>query len=691
MPLMTASAKPYSKPTMLEYGLCYRTPAPSTSSNPPSSSFFPDETGKRCWMVVTSPNADYIPIPRLGTLELRARENGWCGLEDFGQHPQFIIPGYEYLTCIQRFPPKTLRTSPTLDDCPKMKGSVVLTEMRMLTRPFYDRLAQYQHHYNREVEHHLEKHPTHTLAASLRRLMNQPMRKLDRICLTYPEIVLGVVEFQRTALAIDAFLQYVNLYLPRGSMGPKTRFIDLWVICSAVLPTTSPSRTTSIALAYSNVEFELPPIVDWEAKPPFRTVHRGPPSVAFITHLQRLNFQLLDIYQQPSFIETEQDLTLTTQAPLPASTGPTRQDPHTSRSSPYHPSASSSTLARARSFAQPAKVPTPSTITPPGPKYLTPKGDSFPPMIPSWKAAILAIHVKEENPLLDRHRIGYFFPDLRVFHDENNRSAFRRSDSSTESSGGCSSTPFDSDSPARPPVFPHRLRLFHLDLPGVASRILRILQWLQRHHPQPTSADNRRQSGYLERMTALLRDTNEVVWFNQEFRFSANADTNSIPPSVIAEVQWEIAELAFRFELRHIDKRLAPQEWAGDKESTRDDMICAVFPREVDGSAGGYSLSMFPNRDGGFASLDIQERIRAVVAFQSIVKSWPECPAKIKLAAPKADHTSLQETLDNLTHFYSQTFFDCFSRPPVVPHCLPAASLKRAAPRPFLDSLKVVE
>ncbi|KAH6871943.1 hypothetical protein BKA70DRAFT_1034569, partial [Coprinopsis sp. MPI-PUGE-AT-0042] len=33
--------------------------------------------------------------------------------------------------------------------------------------------------------------------------------------LTYPEILLSVVEFQRTALSIDAFLLYTNTFWPR--------------------------------------------------------------------------------------------------------------------------------------------------------------------------------------------------------------------------------------------------------------------------------------------------------------------------------------------------------------------------------------------------------------------------------------------------------------------------------------------
>ncbi|KAH6871944.1 hypothetical protein BKA70DRAFT_1130367, partial [Coprinopsis sp. MPI-PUGE-AT-0042] len=77
-----------------------------------------DDTVSACWVLVTSPNSSYVPFPALGIRQLRARANGWCGLEDFGQHPQMIVPGYEYLTCIQTNPPSMLRRVPTFSRLP---------------------------------------------------------------------------------------------------------------------------------------------------------------------------------------------------------------------------------------------------------------------------------------------------------------------------------------------------------------------------------------------------------------------------------------------------------------------------------------------------------------------------------------------------------------------------------------------
>jgi hypothetical protein len=349
-------------------------------------------------------------------------------------------------------------------------------------------------------------------------------------------------------------------------------------------------------------------------------------------------------------------------------------------------------------------------------------------MIPCWKAAILAIMVRRNNPFQDRHRIGYFFPDQRIFHDQKNRSAFvatwlgcrlaHLKNCLLQNIGIINKeqwrlflnavrqrfprpTAHPPQLPASLPQLPASLPQCHASLPqpplSVRARpskqrnsrpahVIASLDSPGLSSSGTATPETRRQSAYLERMTALLQDVNSVVWFDQEFHFASNADTNAIPAAVVAEAQWEMAELVFRFELRHIDRCLAPQEWAGGNDMDRDNTLCAVFPREGEGLPGGYSLSTFPNRNSGLASSNSWDRRRAILAFQSIVKSWPDCPGDIK-AAP----TPTDDLFTKITLFYCQTFFDCFGRPPVVPHRLPAASLARSSPRPFLDSLKHVE
>ncbi|KAH6867480.1 hypothetical protein BKA70DRAFT_1452950 [Coprinopsis sp. MPI-PUGE-AT-0042] len=597
-----------------------------------------------------------------------------------------IIPGYEYLACIQNNPPTMLRRLPTLADCPKLKGSAINLDLRMLSREFVDKLTPYHNHYEQAVEKHLCVHPTHTLAASLRRLMNQSMCKLVRISLTYPEIQLAVVEFQRTALSIDTFLLYTSMFWPRihqskdtihevdaSLMGGFTEDltiaddfhragIPIWVLQPEF-------RITSQTRFRKQVPFTRPSAITDDAKPPFKTVHSGPFGPDFVHWLQRMNQRLLDIIQRPSFIETPQ--TLDSTAPTTSSAGPIRHAPSSSSSAPYASSSSVSTHPSS-SFRRPKTRNKPETPPiSPGTKYITPEGAAFPPMLALWKAAILAIETASTDKPQGRHHIGYCVPDQRIFHDDKHRAAYAATwlacrvahlGNVVEQKTGI--------------INKEQWRLF---LNGVRQRLPLPL-------PDVAATSSHKPPHYLDGMTNLLRDIGEVVWFDQQFKLTSQQGATSIPGDVIAEVVWELMELGFRFELAHIDRCLAPTQWEGE-DSNREDQIFNVFAREPDGAVGGFTLAAFPTKNCGLASSDICECARATFALQEVVKSWPGCPSEITSAPFSESSYHVDDLTTKISHYYCQTFFECFGRPPVVPHGLPLHSLEKYVPRWFADSV----
>ncbi|KAH6886608.1 hypothetical protein BKA70DRAFT_1071146, partial [Coprinopsis sp. MPI-PUGE-AT-0042] len=193
---------------------------------------------------------------------------------------------------------------------------------------------------------------------------------------------------------------------------------------------------------------------------------------------------------------------------------------------------------------------------------------------------------------------------------------------------------------------------------------------------------------YLDNLLSTQQAVDSVVWFDQTITLaSSNNIHTTIPPEMSSEIIWELCEVGFRLELRHIDQCLAPHLWKGSDRNARDEALRRVFPLEADGSPSDYIPGVFPIADSGLASTEAGESVRATLAFRLVVSDWPDCPSTIKVATIQPDEPSVTSLLNSVMRFYCQTFFDCFGRPPVVPHRLPPSALARKAPRRVVDSV----
>ncbi|KAH6886609.1 hypothetical protein BKA70DRAFT_1444312 [Coprinopsis sp. MPI-PUGE-AT-0042] len=253
-----------------------------------------DESAPLEWIAVTTPNSLFIPTPSLGTQEVRPRANFFCGFEDRAQHPQYIIRGFEYITCIPRELPGELDWTPTIDDCSQPAGSAIRSEYLLLKRASIRCLEDIQMLYSRQIEAFLRRFPTETLAASLRNLLNQTIRMLSRISMTFREIMYTIAEFKRTCLDIQALIEYVTKYHPRtlgdnsiihepdpSLMGGFTEnyahaelFHRIGIPVFFIRPMNSITPHTLIG---NEVRFSPSNIVTDDASPPFPPLWTGPP------------------------------------------------------------------------------------------------------------------------------------------------------------------------------------------------------------------------------------------------------------------------------------------------------------------------------------------------------------------------------------------------------------------------------
>ncbi|KAG2051811.1 hypothetical protein BDR06DRAFT_973532 [Suillus hirtellus] len=128
-------------------------------------------------------------------------------------------------------------------------------------------------------------------------------------------------------------------------------------------------------------------------------------------------------------------------------------------------------------------------------------------------------------------------------------------------------------------------------------------------------------------------------------------------------ILWELYELSFCYELLALDQVMACALWAEALHDCRD-LLYGIFPER---SFMMMWSSPLPNDD----SDDI---FPYVECFRALLSSWEDAPARLStpLDMRTFNATTCFAVMQPACNFYVQCFFDHFSRPPVVPHHLPA-------------------
>ena len=159
----------------------------------------------------------------------------------------------------------------------------------------------------------------------------------------------------------------------------------------------------------------------------------------------------------------------------------------------------------------------------------------------------------------------------------------------------------------------------------------------------------------------------EVEWRG---KYIPTASLSNPPPRLIKAILWEIYEIGWRYELCALDQVLNPHLWA-ECRAERLSFLHAIFP----GSAGLVLWSeSLPSTPGDLGLTDSHsDNERVLRSFCLLLSTWPNAHPSftyIRLGEG-SKHIQAYEVMSRACHFYVQTFFDHFSRPPLLPHRFP--------------------
>ena len=158
----------------------------------------------------------------------------------------------------------------------------------------------------------------------------------------------------------------------------------------------------------------------------------------------------------------------------------------------------------------------------------------------------------------------------------------------------------------------------------------------------------------------------EVEWRG---RYITIASLTNPPPRLIQAILWEVYEIGWRYELCALDQALNPHLWA-EYCAERLSFIHTLFP----GSSGIVLWSeALPTRAGDLGLTDsFPDNKRVLRSFCLFLSTWPN-PHPSIASFPLTEPTRAQayELASHACHFYVQTFFNHFGRPPLLPHQFP--------------------
>lgn len=186
-------------------------------------------------------------------------------------------------------------------------------------------------------------------------------------------------------------------------------------------------------------------------------------------------------------------------------------------------------------------------------------------------------------------------------------------------------------------------------------------------HDDATTAAKRM---FGDSMVALMNNTSREVFWNSAPITVVDGEAQDLNTQIIRQINWELLELNWRYELLALDKVAAPHKWAEeDLANKRVDAILLVFspyPSFI------LMNGPFPTEQPSISAVNYIDRLPALNALRCVMIDWKGCPGKIQSQAHGNAECPEATSLENLTmDFYCQTFFEYFHRPPTIPALLP--------------------
>jgi hypothetical protein len=219
--------------------------------------------------------------------------------------------------------------------------------------------------------------------------------------------------------------------------------------------------------------------------------------------------------------------------------------------------------------------------------------------------------------------------------------------------------------------------IYRVSAGGSSARPISSQLWRSVLHsgwdgPQNSGVGNQRRKEFLELLGNCIdegkgsAETFNVVYNKLTLWRNVEIKLDPLPVPVVHEILWELYELNFRFELTALDSRLTT---AADKNpETRQAWIKQCFPTR------SLIIVDFKHAQEGLAAESWKERAPYIVALWKVVKTWSTCPQPLKDIVDKAvANFSEGEILgleQDVARYYTQSFYNHFSRAAIVPHRL---------------------
>ena len=162
----------------------------------------------------------------------------------------------------------------------------------------------------------------------------------------------------------------------------------------------------------------------------------------------------------------------------------------------------------------------------------------------------------------------------------------------------------------------------------------------------------------------MMIQTERASW--QNIAYDALNDNH------LEQILWELHEINFRFEFQALDRR-ARMNTPFETLSDSDVALMACFPEM------SFTVPTTHTANHGIASLSNRERAHYLFAMARVMSNWKSVNQNGWIAKTSKLHWSPEE-IDELeaeiASMYTQSFYNSFRRPPVLPHRLSEAAEK---------------
>ncbi|TBU28874.1 hypothetical protein BD311DRAFT_662634 [Dichomitus squalens] len=637
----------------------------------------------RAALLITSPNAKFIPEIVQGIVDVVLRSDCRYGPVDPIQWPQIFTRRFGYLSAVPKsvgdnHPWAPIFRSPSKQDFVPLSGTPVVgfgflsasfvAPLRVLVKEMSRRVDEFAGDQPREECADLRWHEV---------AMRHALARLSLMPATFPDQTLQVSELQRHWLMAAGYLEYQRRLRSLPSL-------EGWPCASLPLMGAWTSEPQHVQLLYAagipvwfvrNAHAPCYSVRIRQCVPPIKPVAlqlaRFPGTDAVLYHglvgeshlssMMQGGHGYLDISRVPSASIYSPDdygpgVSIgKAKAAARAGTSVSDSDPTSLRSSP---SLGRRVPSQGKIRAKPYDV---RQISAPHPsqvrgrdKFLEFAHKWMPPPIPSWSEAMSTVDRSMPARAADQ-LWGYWIPEPALLLGAKDEARQIRYLTNWVR--------------ARP------IWLYLLRVPG--SRACQVGPQLWRTFLNGVPEDPTSTTRNGKRIFAIKNVFGEVVADDQ---FDPETDApvdwhgtrfQRVPETLAPGIIWEVFELGFRYELLALDRYLRPSKsQSRPDEALREDLLANVFSgswlRAVDTLPSAHS-------PGLFAALP-QRRVSALNAFRMVLMRWPGCPSSITSASPLQFSDSTETILElerHLAMFYVDTFFFYSGRAPIVPHLYP--------------------